>query len=671
MNDRARAIALLTLAAVGCDGSMAEQIDGGGERCAHDVECANGLFCDGLERCAPSAPGADARGCVTGPLPCEEGRTCSESRAACETDCEVDGDFDDDGFDALICGGSDCDDADPLRNPGGSEVCDDDDRDEDCDPSTFGNRDVDGDGFVDDACCNATPDGPRCGTDCDDTNPRVHRTASEVCDGIDNDCNGLLDGPLEDVDGDGHAPPSCGGGDCAPEDPAIHPGAPEACDGLIDSNCDGAIEDADLDGQAAVEVACEGGPLPHTDCDDTRYWVLAGDREYCLAGDDDCDGSTDEVPAEDCEIVALRGGRGWSLDVHQVCAIRRGGEVDCWGTSALDPTTPGFTTAARPLGTLEGYCLRNSAEGSEPCAIEEVAPRMQALDVGPVSDLLFVPQSDSRCLRTRSGEVYCWGGAQGRVILGEHNYDPVPLPERVAGVTGAVQLAADRRGGDATCARLASGEVSCWGSGLLFDFIPERTMTMPPTRLPEHDGAVDLGSWGNPVQEIYSLDSAGVIRTRNLGSIPGMESPPEQITSDGGRHALGGTCFRAGNWIDCVNRPLGARLLTMPSGEWVLAAGSGLFVGCVIATDGRLACWGPNAYGTWGDGSINALDVRLHPTIIPGVEDVIDAYVSDEQLCALAGDGRVWCWGRNERGQLGLATTIARVTSPTEVPGLR
>jgi len=89
----------------------------------------------------------------------------------------------------------------------------------------------------------------------------------EICDGIDNDCNGIIDDEAidatlwcEDLDGDGFGgdlntvlqceqPPGytdiCG--DCADFDPEMHPGAPEICD-FIDNNCDGQIDENPEDG---------------------------------------------------------------------------------------------------------------------------------------------------------------------------------------------------------------------------------------------------------------------------------------------------------------------------------------------------------------------------------------------------------------------------------------
>jgi hypothetical protein len=113
----------------------------------------------------------------------------------------------------------------------------------------------------------------------------------EVCDGVDNDCNGIVDDlPTDgtvwyaDADGDGHgadagaivaceAPPGAlaTDGDCVDDDATIHPGAEEVCN-EVDDDCDGAVDDDDPD----MEEVCLGGggaELP-SDVLDLTNWKL-------------------------------------------------------------------------------------------------------------------------------------------------------------------------------------------------------------------------------------------------------------------------------------------------------------------------------------------------------------------------------------------------------------
>lgn len=114
------------------------------------------------------------------------GGKCSSSRE--NADCDQDGAI------SIEAGGNDCDDNDAGRYPGNAEVPDAANRDEDCDFTTYGFSDADGDGFGDNRFKNVSgPDTVAAGEDCDDHKRSVHPNAPEVCNGIDDNCDGLID----------------------------------------------------------------------------------------------------------------------------------------------------------------------------------------------------------------------------------------------------------------------------------------------------------------------------------------------------------------------------------------------------------------------------------------------------------------------------------------------
>ncbi|MCA9580896.1 MAG: putative metal-binding motif-containing protein [Myxococcales bacterium] len=169
-------------------------------------------------------PGND--GCVT-----SEPETCDGVDNDLDGNVDEDFDRDRDGYvDGAVCalsyedGELDCNDTNPTINPDAEERCNG--IDDDCDGVVDIGEDEDGDGWT------------TCGGDCDDTDAHANPEGEERCNGVDDDCDGTVDNGF-DRDGDGYA--TCGG-DCNDNDASAHPGATEACNGL-DDNCDGKIDE--------------------------------------------------------------------------------------------------------------------------------------------------------------------------------------------------------------------------------------------------------------------------------------------------------------------------------------------------------------------------------------------------------------------------------------------
>jgi len=285
---------------------------------------------------------------------------CDDSDAAynpgaSETDCSDPNDYNCDGSVAYADADGDgfaaceeCDDSDASQFPGADEYCngEDDDCDGDIDedtaldaPTWYADTDTDGygDASTTTAACTMPSGFVADVTDCDDSDTAVNPAAAEICDGIDNDCDGSVDEDASadaltwyaDTDGDGYGDagtttaactmPSgyvADTTDCDDSDAAVNPAATEICDG-IDNDCDGNVDEddsadaltwyADTDGDGYGDagnttVACtmpSGFVADNTDCDDAAAAINPAATEICDGIDNDCDGSVDEDDASD------------------------------------------------------------------------------------------------------------------------------------------------------------------------------------------------------------------------------------------------------------------------------------------------------------------------------------------------------------------------------------
>ncbi len=189
-----------------------------------------------------------------------------------------------------------------------------------------GTSDLDADGY-------SVPD------DCDDANAKVHPDAAEVCDGVDNDCEGTVDlGAVDAIeywaDGDadgygaGDSEIACSGAagsvtngdDCDDSRSYVNPGGTEVCDDLdTDEDCDLLVDadDDSLDPSASTTVYADDDGDTYGDAADPGCGEVVG----YVANDDDCD---------DTSAMAHPGGK-------EVCGDELDNDCDGMGDTDCDP----------------------------------------------------------------------------------------------------------------------------------------------------------------------------------------------------------------------------------------------------------------------------------------------------------------------------------------------
>jgi alpha-tubulin suppressor-like RCC1 family protein len=318
-------------------------------------------------------------------------------------------------------------------------------------------------------------------------------------------------------------------------------------------------------------------------------------------------------------VVALAHGAG-----RAVCAIRSDdGELWCWGSNAFGQLGIGSVTPA--IGTP----TRASTVGGNAVFVAT------SMDDGPELGSGFV------CALQGTGAVVCVGwnpfGTLGDgTTTDRSSFVPVIL-------TGPAWNSQDITAGEGTsCATKDNGSVQCWGENPLGQL-----------------GVGDTVSRTTPTNVLGLFTSAAALTANSgYGCV---------LMTDGTAACMGD------NWSGALgvgggpNRTVATDVVGLVTTKNVtgISAGHDSHT-CASLSDGTAKCWGSNADGEVGDGSV--ID-RSTPTTVSNLTGVLQITAGAAHSCALLVGGTIKCWGENDNGQLGDGTTTGRVL-PVSVVGL-
>jgi alpha-tubulin suppressor-like RCC1 family protein len=149
-----------------------------------------------------------------------------------------------------------------------------------------------------------------------------------------------------------------------------------------------------------------------------------------------------------------------------------------------------------------------------------------------------------------------------------------------------------------------------------------------------------------------------------FASLTAGDSQTCGVTSDGAAHCWGNNAFgqlgsgtSGGQQTGAVAVAGGIKFASLSAGEEFT---------CGVGTDKTVYCWGSNAQGQLGDGTV---DERLTPVRAAPALKFASLTAGDSQTCGVTSDGAAHCWGNNAFGQLGSGTSGGQQTGAVAVAG--
>lgn len=294
-----------------------------------------------------------------------------------------------------------------------------------------------------------------------------------------------------------------------------------------------------------------------------------------------------------------------------------------WDQTAVDVATSGYVRASPSAGVSSpGSCALNE-DGVVYCWGEAM---LQAFDSGVTSKASQLPQrvrsvpefvriesgAGKTCGITATEDLYCWG----RFIYGMFTLGEIP-------VQSVTDIASSERH---ACALTREGKRHCWG----------------------YDSWGEIGD--TATEHSFKRIAAGLNFTCALDN--------EGFAYCWGRNHMGqlgrgDTTLECG-WGKCPDTDVSPQRVA--TDIRFTDIGAGMSHACALSVDGLVYCWGDGAFGQLGN---RTTQLRTEPVVV-ALQDPLrfeQFVVGSQHTCGVATDGKIYCWGRGDLGQLGTGST--------------
>jgi alpha-tubulin suppressor-like RCC1 family protein len=282
-----------------------------------------------------------------------------------------------------------------------------------------------------------------------------------------------------------------------------------------------------------------------------------------------------------------------------------------------------------------GYCADNNS-ATERSGFD---PRrgFRCCSDGPVADDRM-PQAISAgqvqtCVLLKGGSIRCWG-CNDNGELGNGNTTRSSIPVTVSGITDATAIAS---AGNHTCVIVTGGTVKCWGLN--------------------SRGQLGNGTTTNSPLPVAVQDITGAVAIA-LGEGHSCAKLAGGTVKCWGWNGYG----QLGTGTPGEDSPVPVSVLDIDNASAIAATDA--YHTCALLDDGTIRCWGYDAQGQLGDGTITM--AKGTPVKVSGISDAVAIAVASSTSCAKSIDGSVWCWGYNGYWTLG-NNTVGDSAVPVKV----
>lgn len=324
---------------------------------------------------------------------------------------------------------------------------------------------------------------------------------------------------------------------------------------------------------------------------------------------------------------------------------------DSAGATVASSTAVVISLGANPGGaTLDGELTANAVEGvaefstlaihrpGDGYTLVASSGSLTSATSTPfdvVLDLAAVSSGNRHtCGVTDGGAAYCWGD-NGGGRLGDGTTTSRLTPAAVVGGLTFAEVGASS--GDHTCGLTTDSVAYCWGSN--------------------GSGQLGAGPIGN--QDTPTKVSGTLTFSRlSVGAFHNCA-----LTADGTAYCWGSN--GTGQLGNSTAGAIGDTPTPVSGSLTFVAVSAGGAHTCGLAAGGTAYCWGLNAYGQVGDGTVTN---RTAPVLVSGGLSFVAIAAGFTHTCGLTAGGTAYCWGSNRYGELGDGTTVAK-SVPTQVSG--